>query len=73
MDNFPTPPNLDLTLNSYQKPITVISSEEKNNLYYGRYKKLLREEGRGYADWGSEKELMDYMLKEVSFHGRRRL
>lgn len=46
-------PNLDITLDSYDDPITVMTAENVNNDFYRQYRENIRTEGRKYVDWGT--------------------
>ncbi|KAK9739397.1 ABC transporter [Popillia japonica] len=58
-------PRLDFTLDSYNTPITVITTTSKENPYYKNYRKLLLSENREVVDRGNE-DMNDYLLKKTS-------
>lgn len=58
-------PRLDFTLDSYNTPITVITTTSKENPYYKNYRKLLLSENREVVDRGNE-DMNDYLLKKVT-------
>lgn len=59
-------PNLNMTLDSYDNPVTVIATNREDNVYYAQYKQLLRSEGRELIDWGTE-DLNERLLNVVIY------
>ncbi|GJQ65474.1 hypothetical protein Trydic_g7579 [Trypoxylus dichotomus] len=57
-------PNLGFTLDSYNSPITVITTSDENNLYYNRYKQILQNEKREIIDWRRE-DMNHRMIKKT--------
>lgn len=57
-------PKLDITLDSYDDSVTVVTTENQNNLFYNQYKQLLRNEGREYIDWVTQ-NMSERMINQV--------
>lgn len=57
-------PNLNMTLDSYNDPISVVTTNNINNLYYLQYKQMFRDEHRTLRDWETG-NITKHMLEQV--------
>nr|XP_022911287.1 ATP-binding cassette sub-family A member 3-like [Onthophagus taurus]XP_022911294.1 ATP-binding cassette sub-family A member 3-like [Onthophagus taurus] len=54
MTNDTEPARLDLSLDPFHNPITPVATEDVNNVYYKRYKRILENDDREVLDWRTE-------------------
>ncbi|GJQ67966.1 hypothetical protein Trydic_g16721 [Trypoxylus dichotomus] len=54
-------PNLEITLDSYDNPVTVMTTDNISNNFFGQYREILEIEDREYINWGI-RSMHDNML-----------
>lgn len=58
-------PSLELSLDAFDRPVTVVTSQQPNNVYYLQYQQILKNEEREILNWELG-NMTEHMINEVS-------